>query len=441
MQAGRLGDQLHVNIGKEIAMQTQQSRNGNGQPPRGVQGRPDIKAQEKVGEARVIEIFADNKVQIMGLLATDGNAEAGFLRAQALAVAAYRKAQADSEHKIDEQSMVATCVWSLRQNLDIGTEVWPVPYKGKITPIIAPDGMMKLIYNTGMVTAVNFSAVFKGDEFEHVLGTVNKIEHRKTGPRPRAVMRNGRVEQNTDLWNALTGAWCVIDLKGGGQVSVYFNKSELEYFRSLSPFGESASSPWAKYGDAMAEVRAMKRAAKRCPKNHQLSQILLSSEDSDGVEIPEDVWKAVGAKMLNEMTGETGAPAGNAESSPETQHSKRQIVFKPGDAKKLCIPGKAPQPTIYESNDEVLQNWEAKMRADFDAKKWNEQWFERNATQLATIRFELRDRGVAVPAHPAFDEPQAPAVQEPPQTPGVEQVQEQDPGYGEQKHMRQPGED
>jgi len=116
--------------------------NGNG---RGVQGRPEIRARETSGEAKVIEIFVDNKAQIMGLLATESNAEGGFLRAQSLAVAAYRKAQADSDVKIDELSMCTCCIWALRQKLDVGTEVWPVPYKGKITPIISPDGMITLI--------------------------------------------------------------------------------------------------------------------------------------------------------------------------------------------------------------------------------------------------------------------------------------------------------
>jgi len=69
------------------------------------------------------------------------------------------------------------------------------------------------------------------------------------------------------------------------------------------------------------------------------------------------------------------------------------------------------------------------MRAEFDAKKWPDQWFEKNAIQLATIRNELRERAkeagrdVAMPFHPAFDEP-LPQEQQAPQTyerePGME---------------------
>jgi len=365
--------------------------NGNG---RGVQGRPDVKARERSGEERVIEIFADNKAQIMGLLATDSNAEGGFLRAQSLAVAAYRKAQADSDVKIDELSMCTCCIWSLRQKLDVGTEVWPVPYAGKITPIISPDGMITLIMRSGLVTAVNYSAVYAGDEFEHVLGTSNEIKHRKTGKRPRANMSQGRVQENPALWEAITGSWCVIDLKSGGKIVVYFNKDDLEYFRSLSPFGKSSSSPWAKYGDSMSEIRALKRAAKRAPKSTETSAILLSSEDSDGIEIPEEIMRAVGARMLGEMTGDVGpgtpTPV-HGETPPETQHSKKPTP-QPGDPRTIMMPGTPPQPTIFDAPDELLISKEAYCRGQFESGKWNDKFFEKNAIQLATMRQTMRDR-------------------------------------------------
>ncbi len=373
----------------------QQRSNGPGQQPRGVQGRPDIKAREVTGEARVIEIFAENKPQIMGLLATENNPEAAFIRAQSLTVAAYRKAQADSDkHKIDEQSMCACCIWALRQKLDVGTEVWPVPYAGKVTPIISPDGMITLIMRSGLVTAVNYSAVYAGDEIEHVLGTTNEIKHRKTGKRPKANMYQGRVQENKELWAALIGSWCVIDLKSGGKIVVYFNKDDLEYFRSLSPFGESSGSPWAKYGDSMSEIRALKRAAKRAPKSTETSAILLSSEDSDGVEIPDEIMRAVGARMLGEMTGEVGpgdpTPA-HGDAAPQTQGSKRPAP-QPGDPQKIFLPGQGQQPSIWNAEDDALVKAEVYCRGMFEAGKWPENYFAKNATQLATIRQEIRDR-------------------------------------------------
>jgi recombinational DNA repair protein RecT len=406
--------------------------NGNGQ--RGVQGRPDVKAREKSGEEKVIEIFADNKAQIMGLLATENNAEAGFLRAQSLAVAAYRKAQADSETKIDELSMCTCCIWALRQKLDVGTEVWPVPYKGKITPIISPDGMITLIMRSGLVTAVNYSAVYAGDEFEHVLGTTNEIKHRKTGKRPRANMSQGRVQENPALWEAIVGSWCVIDLKSGGKIVVYFNKDDLAYFRSLSPVGESSSSPWAKYGDSMSEIRALKRAAKRAPKSTETSAILLSSEDSDGIEIPEEIMRAVGARMLGEMTGEVGpgtpTPT-HGEAPPETQHSKKPAP-KPGDPTKISIPWSPPQPTIFDATDEALVKAETYCRGMFEAGKWPENYFEKNAIQLATIRQTMRDRNAfdvsegrspvfVIPPQAFFDA----GVTTPAQAPSVQQEAQQ----------------
>jgi phage RecT family recombinase len=394
---------------KEDKMQTR--TNGGNNQPRGIQGRPDVKARQKFGEERVAEIFEENRAQIVGLLANESDREAAFLRAQALAVAAYRKVQADSDVTIDEQSMCATCIWALRQKLDVGTEVWTVPYKGKITPIVSPDGMITLMMRSGHIASINYSAVYDGDEITHVLGTTNKIEHRKTGKRPRAVMKNGRVQENKALWNAIIGSWCVINLKNGGQIVVYFNKDDLEYFRSLSPFGESSESPWAKYGDSMSEIRALKRAAKRAPKSTEVSAILLSSEDSDGVEIPDEIMKAVGARVIREITGDRGSSPGE-EPPPATKGSSRPIQLpQPGDPSKIYLPGKRGEtPSITNASDEDLLNAEKQGRTNFDADKWPEEWRDRNITQLATIRAELRARNVAVPYHPFFDGEQQPAV-------------------------------
>jgi recombinational DNA repair protein RecT len=441
-------------------MQTQSRGNGQ-QQPRGVQGRPDIRAQEKFGEARVLEILQERKHEILALFANDPRPEAMFDRACGLAAGAYKKAQDDenesasrqnkSPRRIDEVSAVACCIWSMQRKLDPGIDVYFVPYGGKLTPIMSPDGVIKLLFRTGMVKAVNAKYVFNGSPnpkegeelFDYMLGSTQWVKHKKNNVRPRSAKDNrGQVAENVHEWQLLSHAYAIIDLKDGGQIIEVLDKADIAYFRSLSPTGDSAFGGWGKFPAAFGRKAALKQAAKFAPKDSEVSIILTADDTDRGIEIPDEVWKAVGSKMLNEMTGETGVPAGNVESSPETQHSKRQIVYTPGDAKKLCIPGKAPQPTIFQADNQVLLDWEAKMRGDFDAKKWNEQWFERNATQLATIRFELRDRGVAVPPHSAFDAEQQvqQATQQPPQR-EVEQVQEQDPGYGGQERIRQPGED
>ena len=46
---------------------------------------------------------------------------------------------------------------------------------------------------------------------------------------------------------------------------------------------------------------------------------------------------------------------------------------------------------------------EAKSRAQFDAGKWNDKYWDKNAIQLATMRQELRERNLPVTPHAFFD--------------------------------------
>lgn len=338
----------------------------------------------------------------------------------------------------------------MQRKLDPGIDVYFVPYGGKLTPIMSPDGVIKLLFRTGMVKAVNAKYVFRGSPnpqdgeelFDYMLGSTQWVKHKKNNVRPMARKSQGQVAENIEEWNLLSHAYAIIDLKDGGQIIEVLDKADIAYFRSLSPTSDSQYGGWAKFPGAFGRKAALKQAAKFAPKDSEVSIILTADDTDKGIEIPDEIMKAVGARFLNEMTGEGNGTQGNGDAphAPETQHSKRtQPVYTPGDTKRLCIPGKAPQPTIFQADNQVLLDWEAKMRGDFDAKKWNEQWFERNAIQLATIRFELRDRGVAVPPHPAFDSEQQ-SQQSHQQPPAHEVEQEPNNGYVGER-MREPGED
>lgn len=418
-------------------MQTQQQgRGGNGQQ-RGVQGRPDVKAREKFGEERVREILQDRKQEILALFANDPRPEAMYDRATGLACGAYKKAQDDendsanrqrkSPRRIDEVSAVACCIWSMQRKLDPGIDVYFVPYGGKLTPIISPEGVIKLLFRTGLVRAINARYVFHGEEFDYELGSKQWVKHKKNNVRPLAAKVDYQVAENRAEWNLLAYAYAIIDLKDGGQIIEVLDKADISYFRSLSPTGESQYGGWAKFPAAFGRKAALKQAAKFAPKDSEVSVILTSDDTERGIEIPDEIMKAVGARILNEMTGESAAPSGDtSEPPPNTQHSKKPSP-QPGDPKKLAMPGTPPQPSIAEATDDALIASDKRGRAAFDANKWPEQYFDKNAIQLATIRAQMRERGLVVPPHPFFDAGLPSPAAEPPQ----EQVYD----YGE----REPG--
>lgn len=392
---------------------------GNG---RGVQGRPEVNAREKFGEERVVEILTRKKNEILALFANDTRPDAMYERACALAIGAYRNIQDTTNEsaakqnkapqRIDETSAVACCLWAMQRKLDPGTDVYLVPYGGKVTPIMSPDGVIKLLFRTGLVKAINARYVFHGEEFDYMLGSTQWVKHKKNNIRPMATKDRGQVAENVAEWNALAYAYVVIDLKDGGQTIEVLDKADITYFRSLSPTGDSQYGGWAKFPAAFGRKAALKQGAKFVPKDSEVS-IILTSEDTDrGIEIPEEIMRAVGARMLGEMTGEVGpgtpTPA-HGETPPETQHSKKPAP-QPGDPRTIMMPGTPPQPTIFDAPDELLISKEAYCRGQFEAGKWNDTFFTKNAIQLATMRQTMRDRN-------AFDvsEGRAPVFTIPPQ--------------------------
>jgi phage RecT family recombinase len=427
----------------------QQPQTNNNRPQRGMQGRPEVNAQEKFGEGRIVEILAHKKNEILALFANDLRPDAMYERACALAIGAYRNIQDTanesaakqnkSPQRIDETSAVACCLWAMQRKLDPGTDVYLVPYGGKVTPIMSPDGVIKLLFRTGLVKAINARYVFHGEEFDYMLGSTQWVKHKKNNIRPMAIKDRGQVAENVAEWNALAYAYVVIDLKDGGQTIEVLDKADIMYFRSLSPTGDSQYGGWAKFPAAFGRKAALKQGAKFVPKDSEVSIILTSEDTERGVEIPDEIMRAVGARMLGEMTGEVGpgvpTPTRGEQSPPETQHSKKPALA-PGDPKTIFMPGTPPQPTIWDAPDDMLAKSETYARGQFEGNKWPEKYYEKNAIQLATIRQEMRERNLPVPPQAFFD---SGLMMVPPPAPEQEQVQV---GAGQVvAGQRQPGED
>lgn len=405
-------------------MQTQNGNQRGAQPPRGQQGRPDITAKPVVGEELIKKLMADRKREIVALFAKDDNPEGSYARAVGFSVNAYRKVQADSKDKIDEHSVVAAALRAIQHKLDPGVEVYFVPYKGKVTTIISPQGLINLAHRSAFVTAVNAGFVFQEEvskgAFNHQLGSERWVKHKKGSC--------ARPTHPREAWKELAFAWCVIDLKGGGSVVEVLDRGDIEYYRSLSPTGNSDKGMWTTFPAEAARKAAMKQALNRVPKQSEVSEILASDDTERGIEIPDDIMRAVGARVVAEMLGEQGGTAGNGRKSdpgatqppngnggsspPASEDTGAASAPQPGDPRAVYMPGKkgAPKVTVADAEDKDLAYWEGRGREDFDSGKWQGDAFEqKNITQLVTIRAEMRRRDLEVTPHAALD-PKGPRV-------------------------------
>jgi recombinational DNA repair protein RecT len=380
-------------------MQPRTNGYGNGSAMRGQQGRPDIKATEKRGEALVRQLMEDRREEIVAMFARDEKPEASFTRAVGLAVSAYAKLQAENKQPrpIDEQSAVAAALWAFQRKLDPGTDVYFVPYKGKVTPIVSPQGLINVAFRSGMVLSVDARFVFKAEvdagNFDHMLGSERWVKHRKgTNARPAAPQQ---------AWKELAYAYAVVEVKGGGQPIIeVLDRADIEYYRSLSPAANNPDGLWGKFPAEAARKAALKQALARAPKQAEVSEILTAdAANEESLAVPEELMKAAMARIQAEQDG-------NVPAVPPSTPSKPEEV----DPSKLYIPGKpGTVPTVADASDGVLADWESKLRRALDAGEFDpggkrHEHRGQYLPVLRAVRMVMRGRRLPHPDHPALGE-------------------------------------
>lgn len=367
-------------------MQTRATGNGN---QRGQQGRPEIRAGR--GEDLIRDLMEERRSEIEAMFARDGDPKASYTRAVGLAVSAYKKVQSESEKVIDEHSVVTAALWSFQRKLDPGTEVYFVPFGGKVTPIVSPQGLINLAHRSGFVLAVDARAVFqkevKDGHFDHELGSTRWVKHKKGS--------NARPKGKADAWIELAFAYAVIDLKGGQQIIEVHDRGDIEYYRSLS---KAKAGLWFDWPAEAARKAVLKQALNRAPKQAEVSEILTAdSANEAALEVGEDFWKAVDERLVG-----GGSPQGSRGNGNGPAAGPK---LEPGDPSKLHLPGKpGTMPTVADSSDGQLTHWEGILRNDLDAGVFDPggkraEHREYYLGLLLTIREVMRGRKLAFPGH------------------------------------------
>lgn len=254
--------------------------NGNGrvQQSRGVEGRPAVTAPTLAGQ--VEEKLLKWKPQLAALFPRDS--DAAYARAVTMAKDQARKLAAGGG-TIDPQSIVECAISAMKLDIEPGTDCYFVPYGGKCTFIVGPQGLIKLMYRSGFVRSVTARYVLANDEFSYELGTDEHVKHK------RGVKRAIKAD---DIWRDLVAAYCIIETSTGGTVIEVIERGDIEYFRSLSPSGQSKSGLWGKFPAEAARKAALKQCAKGVPHSSQLAIALGVDADERSYEVPDEMLSA-----------------------------------------------------------------------------------------------------------------------------------------------------
>lgn len=364
-----------------------QATRQNGHAPRGQQGRPTVPAKDVRGPERVRQILDEKRLEIEAMFARDADPKAAFTRAVGLAVDTFKQVQEGSSNPIDENSAAKAALWAFQRKLDPGLEVYFVPFKGKVTPIVSPQGLINLAHRSGFVLDCDARAVFQKEVeegyFDHQLGSEKWVKHKKGA--------NARPKSKQEAWQALAYTYAIINLKGGGQKIEVHDRGDIEYYRSLS---KAQGGLWVDWPAEAARKAVLKQALAQVPKQTEVSEILAADAAAErSLEEGRDFWEAV-EKRVQAAGGEM----------PPDEAPRPVVRYEAGDPAQVRAPGQNGV-RVADMDGAMLTQWEGRLRADLDAgvfdpggkRAEHAEWY---IMFLMTVRQRMRDVGLAYPTHP-----------------------------------------
>jgi len=275
---------------------------------RGTDRRPsaaEIADPQASKEAQIRAIFTERKKFLAMLFPKDG--ETMVARCVSSAIACARKVNEKSNkpalEAIPADLIAERCIQAHHMGLDPTSECYLVPYGSTLQLIIGPRGLVRLMMNSGFVKKIEARAVRAGDAFDYDLGDAGFIRHKK-GPSNR----DGDV----------THAYAFIETTTGGIIREVCTVDDIEFYRSKS---KQANGPmWSDNYEGACRKTMIHRIAEFVPLAPVVAASLRQNE-AGGVEIPEEVWKAVRGKMAEEMKAEVRGTAPATNSAPEVEQA------------------------------------------------------------------------------------------------------------------------
>ena len=179
-----------------------------------------------------------------------------------------------------KESLLASMMLSAQLGLEPNSplqESYVIPYGTKAEFQVGYRGLLKLAWNSGLITLIDYDKICENDKYEYSKGFDSKFNHEPVlGDRGKAI-----------------AYYAYAEIKGGGKALHLMSKEEVEaHAKRFSKAYNSSSSPWKSDFDAMAiKTVIIQLADKKLPKattNEALMFHSAVSMDSKITEIPED---------------------------------------------------------------------------------------------------------------------------------------------------------
>lgn len=255
-------------------------------------GRQPVPTKQELAamtpERKVLDSVMGRARELTNILGGD---EDRFRRMAAVAVSAWRRlddARKDNDAEIDTYTLMEAIAFSAMLGLDAGSDqVYLVPYKGRVSPIISPRGLTDLSYGSDLVIGVESRCVLQGDVFDYDNGTGGFIKHKKGTARPRT---------NKERMELLTHAYSFMRIvRGAHEATIHevLTKDDIEFYRS---FSKATKGPWFDNYEGMSRKTALKRMFPNGPRAPML--VLAMHEDDHGAFVAPPDWREKVAKAI-----------------------------------------------------------------------------------------------------------------------------------------------
>ncbi len=150
-----------------------------------------------------------------------------------------------------------------------GRHIYLIPFRNNkkdcmdVQVIPSYMGYIKLAYQSGHVLSISAKPVYEGDEFQYSLGTGQFLRH----------------EPADKDRGALTHAWAMARLKGGGENFVVLNRTEVMDRKKASKAANSG--PWKTHEPQMWAKSAVRELVKFIPISPQLTAATVADTNAD----------------------------------------------------------------------------------------------------------------------------------------------------------------
>lgn len=227
-------------------------------------------------------------------------------------------------------------------------------------------GVVKLIYNTGLIKNINVKCVYKNDIFDYQEGDEARIVHKPA------------LENRGELFLV----YAIIELTTGGKQRIVLNRADVMRLRDKSPASKSKDSPWNVKEDEfkMWLKSALKQCASYLPietkisKNIVADEVVMTPENfkekGEGIEIADFEYEA------NNMEKPKQIESPKEEANIDDAISKMTIA----DFVTVCTARKEEIKQIFSDDKEYY-----KVLAKFNCKHSNQVPYSQYKDVLLTL--------------------------------------------------------